>query len=159
MTAATPKISVLEADTYANGDPTTFGLPLEQFAWLRDKAKELDAINYVGNEEYPAGVAGGILNVGREMSGALGIAVLGAFILSVQHAQEKAGIPSAEAFRRGSAVGLPIGSAIMLIGGLIAAMTLPRHEKGARHRKQSTQPGPVAVPAPATAAATVLPFT
>jgi len=36
MTAATPKISVLEADTYANGDPTTFGLPLEQFAWLRD---------------------------------------------------------------------------------------------------------------------------
>jgi EmrB/QacA subfamily drug resistance transporter len=99
-----------------------------------------------------SGVAGGILNVGREMSGALGIAVLGAFILSVQHAQEKAGIPSAEAFRRGSAVGLPIGSAIMLIGGLIAAMTLPRHEKGARHRKQSTQPGPVAVPAPAPAA-------
>ncbi|TAM65625.1 cytochrome P450 [Mycobacterium sp.] len=36
MTTATPKLSILDADTYANGDPTTFGLPLEQFTWLRD---------------------------------------------------------------------------------------------------------------------------
>jgi cholest-4-en-3-one 26-monooxygenase len=36
MTTAKPDIRVLDADTYANGDPTTFGLPLEQYAYLRD---------------------------------------------------------------------------------------------------------------------------
>jgi cholest-4-en-3-one 26-monooxygenase len=38
MTTATPDIRVLDADTYANGDPSTFGLPLEQYAYLRDEA-------------------------------------------------------------------------------------------------------------------------
>jgi len=37
MTTAEPAIRVLDADTYANGDPTTFGLPLDQFAYLRDE--------------------------------------------------------------------------------------------------------------------------
>jgi cholest-4-en-3-one 26-monooxygenase len=31
-----PDIRVLDAETYANGDPTTFGLPLDQYAWLRE---------------------------------------------------------------------------------------------------------------------------
>jgi cholest-4-en-3-one 26-monooxygenase len=38
MTTAKPDIRVLDADTYAYGDPTTFGLPLEQYAYLRDEA-------------------------------------------------------------------------------------------------------------------------
>jgi cholest-4-en-3-one 26-monooxygenase len=38
MTTAKPDIRVLDADTYANGDPTMFGLPLEQYAYLRDEA-------------------------------------------------------------------------------------------------------------------------
>jgi cholest-4-en-3-one 26-monooxygenase len=38
MTTAKPDIRVLDSDTYANGDPTTFGLPLEQYAYLRDEA-------------------------------------------------------------------------------------------------------------------------
>src|SRR5213593_131481 len=29
-------IRVLEPDTYFNGDPATFGLPLDQFAYLRE---------------------------------------------------------------------------------------------------------------------------
>src|SRR6201984_3830947 len=37
MTTAEPDIRVLDADTYANGDPTTFGLPLDQYAYLRDE--------------------------------------------------------------------------------------------------------------------------
>jgi cholest-4-en-3-one 26-monooxygenase len=37
MTTAMPDIRVLDADTYANGDPTTFGLPLDQYSWLRDE--------------------------------------------------------------------------------------------------------------------------
>lgn len=36
MTTTRPDIRVLDAETYANGDPTTFGLPLDQYAWLRD---------------------------------------------------------------------------------------------------------------------------
>lgn len=32
-----PNITVLDADTYANGDPTTFGLPLDQYQYLRDE--------------------------------------------------------------------------------------------------------------------------
>jgi cholest-4-en-3-one 26-monooxygenase len=37
MTAGSPDIRVLDADTYANGDPSTFGLPLEQYAYLRNE--------------------------------------------------------------------------------------------------------------------------
>ncbi|EHB59167.1 Linalool 8-monooxygenase [Mycolicibacterium rhodesiae JS60] len=36
MTGTVPDIGVLDADTYANGDPSTFGLPLDQYAYLRD---------------------------------------------------------------------------------------------------------------------------
>jgi len=37
MTTAKPDIRILDADTYANGDPTTFGLPLDQYKYLRDE--------------------------------------------------------------------------------------------------------------------------
>ena len=37
MITAKPVIRVLDADTYANGDQTTFGLPLEQYKYLRDE--------------------------------------------------------------------------------------------------------------------------
>jgi cholest-4-en-3-one 26-monooxygenase len=37
MTVTKPNIRVFDADTYANGDPTTFGLPLEQYKYLRDE--------------------------------------------------------------------------------------------------------------------------
>jgi len=37
MTTAEPDIRILDADTYANGDPTTFGLPLDQYKYLRDE--------------------------------------------------------------------------------------------------------------------------
>jgi cholest-4-en-3-one 26-monooxygenase len=37
VTTAKPDIRVLDADTYANGDPTTFGLPLDQYVYLRDE--------------------------------------------------------------------------------------------------------------------------
>jgi cholest-4-en-3-one 26-monooxygenase len=37
-TPTTPTITVLENETYGNGDPTTFGLPLDQYDWLREHA-------------------------------------------------------------------------------------------------------------------------
>lgn len=36
MTATRPEISVFDVETYGNGDPTTFGLPLDQYAYLQD---------------------------------------------------------------------------------------------------------------------------
>jgi cholest-4-en-3-one 26-monooxygenase len=33
---ARPQISIFDVDTYGNGDPTTFGMPLDQFAYLRE---------------------------------------------------------------------------------------------------------------------------
>src|SRR5690606_9882869 len=33
-----PEIAVFDPQTYGHGDPTTFGLPLEQFAYLREHA-------------------------------------------------------------------------------------------------------------------------
>lgn len=77
--------------------------------------------------EERSGVAGGIMNVGREMSSALGIAVLGAIIFSIQDAAGRSGVhDDAEAFRRGTQLGLPIGAAVLLAGAVIAALTLPR---------------------------------
>jgi cholest-4-en-3-one 26-monooxygenase len=38
MTTAKPDIRVLDADTYGSGDPSTFGLPLQQYRYLRDQA-------------------------------------------------------------------------------------------------------------------------
>lgn len=36
LTAA-PELRIFDYDTYANGDPTTFGLPLDQYQYLRDE--------------------------------------------------------------------------------------------------------------------------
>lgn len=36
-TTAVPEIKIFDYDTYAEGDPTTFGLPLEQYRYLRDE--------------------------------------------------------------------------------------------------------------------------
>ncbi|MFE9975645.1 cytochrome P450 [Streptomyces hirsutus] len=37
MTSTKPELRIFDADTYANGDPTTYGLPLDQYAYLQDE--------------------------------------------------------------------------------------------------------------------------
>jgi len=37
MTRVKPDLRILDADTYANGDPAAFGLPLDQYAYLQDE--------------------------------------------------------------------------------------------------------------------------
>lgn len=93
-----------------------------------------------GVPEERSGVASGILNVSREISSALGIAVLGAFILSVMNSAKAHGVPEGEAFRRGSLVGLPVGAAIVLLGGLVAATTLPRRERASASTSADPEP-------------------
>lgn len=74
------------------------------------------------------GVASGILNVIREASGAFGIAVVGVLVHDLPG---HASAASMERFRHGIASGLLLGAALVAVGGLISATTLPRkHELG-----------------------------
>ncbi|MFI0449067.1 DHA2 family efflux MFS transporter permease subunit [Actinomadura sp. 6N118] len=87
--------------------------------------------------EDQAGVASGILNVIREVSGAFGIAIVGLLIHEVP--PENASTQSLEAFRNGTSNGLILGATLVLIGGLISGLTLPskRGWLGPKHGKQS----------------------
>ncbi|GLW64463.1 MFS transporter [Actinomadura rubrobrunea] len=87
--------------------------------------------------EQRAGVASGIINVIREASGAFGIAILGVLVREVPDAGASA--QSLERFREGTASGLVLGAALVLIGGLICGATLPsrRGWTGPKHGKRS----------------------
>nr|BFE32279.1 hypothetical protein GCM10010200_045300 [Actinomadura rugatobispora] len=83
-----------------------------------------------------AGLASGILNVIREVSGAFGIAIVGLLIHEVP--RQDAGAAELEAFRHGTASGLIIGAVLVLIGGMISAVTLPSRRGwfGPKHGRQ-----------------------
>lgn len=85
------------------------------------------------------GVAGGILNVVRELSAGLGIAMLGVVVDALQKSASESGATSAEAFRQGASVGLLVGAALVLAGAVIAAFTLPRKQR------RKPVPEPVAI--------------
>lgn len=90
--------------------------------------------------EEQAGVASGILNVIREVSGAFGIAIVGLLIHSTP--KEGAGPAALEEFRHGTASGLVLGAALVLVGGLISGLTLPsrRGWLGPKHNRRATAP-------------------
>ncbi len=73
--------------------------------------------------ERRAGVASGVINVIREASGAFGIAIVGLLILHIP--DEGASAAELETFRAGTSSGLILGAVLVLIGGLISALTLP----------------------------------
>ncbi|MBT2206745.1 MFS transporter [Actinomadura sp. NEAU-AAG7] len=74
--------------------------------------------------EERAGVASGVVNLVREASGAFGIAILG---LLVQHVPAPgASAAELERFRDGTASGLLLAAVLVLVGGLISGLTLPR---------------------------------
>ncbi|WP_425547502.1 MFS transporter [Actinomadura vinacea] len=93
-----------------------------------------------------AGLAGGILNVIREVSGAFGIAIIGLLIHEVP--RQDASAAELEAFRQGTASGLIIGAALVLIGGVISAMTLPARRPPTAPEGTAGAPQPAA-PEPA----------
>ncbi|ACZ00278.1 MULTISPECIES: MFS transporter [Thermomonospora] len=95
-----------------------------------------------------AGVAGGIINVVRELSAGVGIAVLGLVVDTLQEHAAAAGADRAEAFRQGAAVGLLVGAALVVLGALISAFTLPtKREAAASDSARQTKP-PAERPAP-----------
>ncbi|MFG1966346.1 hypothetical protein [Nonomuraea sp. NPDC049028] len=63
--------------------------------------------------ESRAGVAGGIFSVSREISGLFGIAAIGVIV------------HEAGSFSQGYALGLLVAAALVLLGALIALLTLP----------------------------------
>ncbi|MFG2087066.1 MULTISPECIES: DHA2 family efflux MFS transporter permease subunit [unclassified Spirillospora] len=95
--------------------------------------------------ERRAGVASGVINVIREASGAFGIAIIGLLIHTIP--DERASAAELETFRDGTSSGLVLGAGLVLIGGMISALTLPsrRGWLGPKHGKQPpviTEPGP-----------------
>ncbi|MFI0406409.1 MFS transporter [Actinomadura sp. 3N508] len=107
--------------------------------------------------EHRAGVAGGVINVVREASGAFGIAIIG---LLVHHVPERgATAADLETFRDGTAAGLVLGAALVLLGALISGLTLPRRRRhghghgrpSPKHGKRSLDDEPAANPQPMAA--------
>jgi MFS family permease len=73
--------------------------------------------------EHRNGIAGSFLSLGREVSGALGIAVIGAVIGTRLPAGSPASSP--DAFRSALVLGLTLGAGLVLVGALISWRTLP----------------------------------
>lgn len=86
--------------------------------------------------EERTGVASGILSVAREVSGAFGIAIIGVIIQTRQRAEVAAGAGAVKAFQHATPYGLLAGAGLVLLGALIAAVTLPGRDPRPRRRVQ-----------------------
>ena len=73
--------------------------------------------------EHRSGTAGSFLSLGREISGALGIAVIGAVIAGRHGADSVREAP--EEFRSALVTGLVVGAALVALGALVSRLTLP----------------------------------
>ncbi len=69
-----------------------------------------------------AGVASGVLNTSRQIGGALGIAMMGAILLSRQSAALADGVSPPEAFVDGFQTALLVAAAIAFAGAITAAV-------------------------------------
>jgi EmrB/QacA subfamily drug resistance transporter len=88
------------------------------------------------------GVAGGILNVVRELSAGMGIAVLGVVVDALERSAYEGGADKAEAFRQGASVGLLAGAALVLVGAVVAACTMPVRERPEPAGAEDPEPEP-----------------
>jgi len=79
--------------------------------------------------EERTGVAGGILNVGREISAVLGVVVLGAVLGALEREALAEGSTKAEAMEQGSSTALLVGGCLVLCGALITLFTLQRRSE------------------------------
>ncbi|MEO3785399.1 MFS transporter [Actinocorallia sp. B10E7] len=76
--------------------------------------------------EERTGVAGGVLNVGREISAAMGIVALGAVLKSLERDALTQGSSEVEAMEQGSSAALMVGGGLVLAGAIITLFTLQR---------------------------------
>lgn len=80
--------------------------------------------------EQTAGVASGVINMFREMSAAFGIAIVGLLIHHIP--APGAGTATMEAFRDTASSGYLLTAALLLLGAVAAALTLPPRTSRAR---------------------------
>lgn len=92
--------------------------------------------------ESRTGVAGGLLNVGREISAALGIVFLGALLSSMRRSAAAEGESEIAALEQGSSAALLLGAALVLIGAIITVSTLQRKSEIAEEPEGKAQPMP-----------------
>ncbi|GAB2823203.1 DHA2 family efflux MFS transporter permease subunit [Actinocorallia aurea] len=90
--------------------------------------------------ENRTGVAGGLINVGREMAAALGIVVLGALLTSMERAAEAEGKSETAALEQGSSAALMLGAALVLVGAIITVSTLQRKSEIAEEPEGTPRP-------------------
>jgi len=83
-----------------------------------------------------AGVASGIFNASREVSGLLGITVIGAVLTARQSALLAAGDAPLDAFLGGYRAGLLLAAGLVALGGVAAYVGLRRRTAG-RHARGS----------------------
>ena len=85
-----------------------------------------------------AGVASGIFNASREVSGLLGITVIGAVLTARQSVLLTAGEPPTDAFLGGYQAGLLLAAALVALGGVAAFIGLRQRTAG-RHAYTNRQ--------------------
>ncbi len=76
-----------------------------------------------------AGVASGVLNTSRQIGGALGIALMGAILLSRETASLAAGSSPSEAFVSGFQTALLVAASIAFAGAVTAAVLVRSHHQ------------------------------
>jgi hypothetical protein len=102
-----------------------------------------------------AGVASGIFNASREVSGLLGITVIGAVLTARQSVLLTNGESPTEAFLGGYQAGLLLAAALVALGGLAAFIGLRRAvSTGANAQTPVAQSISETGPAPAVAGVT-----
>jgi EmrB/QacA subfamily drug resistance transporter len=89
-----------------------------------------------------AGVGSAVFNASRELSGLLGITVIGAILLARQSAVLGAGTTPLDAFLSGYRLGLVVAAALVVAGGLAAWFALRRAEEAVLETDMSREPVP-----------------
>lgn len=95
-----------------------------------------------------AGMGSAVVAVAREISGVLGIAVIGAILAARQAGALADGSSASDAFLDGHVTGLMGATVLVLLGALVSALTLPRSRaEAARERESIAVGGAVPIPA------------
>jgi hypothetical protein len=77
-----------------------------------------------------AGLASGVVNLGRMLGATLGVAILGAILSSAEHAAGAGSATSSSAFGTGLRVALTVGAVVELAGAVLAAVKVHNHHDG-----------------------------
>ncbi|MBJ7520910.1 MAG: MFS transporter [Solirubrobacteraceae bacterium] len=93
-----------------------------------------------------AGLGSAVVAVAREISGVLGIAVIGAILSARQASALAEGSPAASAFLDGHQIGLVSAAVLVLIGAAVCAATLPRSRDEEGRERESIAVAPLPVP-------------